>query len=150
MTPITVIKLDHLGHEVFRYQGEELQRDEEKVVLEADFGFERVQVGSLVILKGDRFIETYYTRRWYNVFEVHDNDDDSLKGYYCNVGYPAQLQDGQVSYRDLALDLVVLPDGRQQVLDEDEFEALALPQAVRQKALEGLKQLQELFGDFPK
>ena len=120
------------------------------MVLEADFSFERVQVGGLVILKGDRFIETYYTRRWYNVFEVHDRDDDSLKGYYCNVGYPAQLQDGQVSYRDLALDLVVLSDGQQQVLDEDEFEALALPEAVRRKALEGLKQLQELFGDFPK
>jgi predicted RNA-binding protein associated with RNAse of E/G family len=147
MTPIIVIKFDHLGHEVFRYQGKQLQRDAEKVVLEAFFGFERVQAGSLVILKGDRFIETFYARRWYNTFEVHNREDDSLKGYYCNVGYPAELLEGQVSYRDLALDLVVMPDGRQQVLDKDEFEALPIEDDVRQQALEGLKQLQGLFKD---
>jgi predicted RNA-binding protein associated with RNAse of E/G family len=122
-----------------------LQRDAEKVVLEAFFSFERVQAGNLVILKGDRFIETFYTRRWYNTFEVHDREDDNLKGYYCNVGYPAVLQDAQVSYRDLALDLVVMPDGSQQVLDEDEFEALPITDEVRRQALEGLKQLQGLF-----
>ena len=30
----------------------------------------------------------------------------------------------QIRYVDLALDLLVFPDGRQLVLDEDEFEAL--------------------------
>lgn len=148
MTPISVRKLDHTGKEVFRYEGQQLQRDAEKVVLEAYFGIERVVAGDLEILKDDRFIETFYTRRWYNTFEIHDAKDDHLKGYYCNVGFPAVLDGDSVSYRDLALDLVVMPDGNQQVLDRDEFETLPIEVDVRQQALEGLRELKELFRGY--
>lgn len=146
--PIMVRKLDHSGLEVFRYQGRQLQRDAEKVVLEAYFGFERVVAGDLLILKGDRFIETFYTRRWYNTFEIHEAHDDHLKGFYCNVGFPAVLDGDTVSYRDLALDLVVMPDGSQQVLDRDEFQGLEIEEDVRQNALTGLKELQQMFRGF--
>jgi predicted RNA-binding protein associated with RNAse of E/G family len=45
------------------------------------------------------------------------------------------LEHGLVAAEDLALDVFVLPDGTLYVLDEDEFEALALPQEERQAAL---------------
>jgi hypothetical protein len=45
----------------------------------------------------------------------------------------------------LALDLLVFPDGRQIVLDEDEFNALPLSEAERQSALAALAELQALF-----
>lgn len=145
MRSITVIKNDFLGREVFRYQGHQLQRDEGKVVLEAFFGIERVDVQELVLRQGDRFIETFYTDRWYNIFEIYDGRNDQFKGYYCNIGYPAVLSGNEVSYRDLALDLLVLPDGQQLVLDQDEFEALALPPAVKRASLKGLQEIKWLF-----
>ncbi len=80
-----------------------------------------------IIRTGDRFIETYFTERWYNVFEIHDREDDRLKGWYCNIGRPAVMEsENTISYVDLALDLWVAPDGSQTVLDEDEFDALDL------------------------
>ena len=49
-----------------------------------------------------------------------------LRGWYCNIGKPALLDGDCLSYVDLALDLLVFPDGRQFVLDEDEFLRLDL------------------------
>lgn len=139
---IDVVKRDHLGREVFRYPGQVLALNDTFVQLEAFFTFEAVQVEEIVIKKGDRFIETFYFDRWYNIFEIHSSSDDRLKAYYCNIGYPAVLADGEVSYRDLALDLLVRPDGRETVLDMDEFEALPLDDDDREQALKGLAAVQ--------
>jgi predicted RNA-binding protein associated with RNAse of E/G family len=48
-------------------------------------------------------------------------------------------------FNDLALDLLVFPDGRQIVLDEDEFYSLSLAPQVRQRALTTLGELQTRF-----
>jgi protein associated with RNAse G/E len=58
---------------------------------------------------------------------------------------PAVFEDGVVSYVDLAIDLWVSVDGKQTVLDEDEFNELDLADAVHENARNGLKQLQEYF-----
>ena len=55
------------------------------------------------------------------------------------------MDGGVVSYRDLALDLLVFPDGKQIVLDEDEFEALQIPQADKDEAIAALRELQLKF-----
>ena len=95
-------------------------------------------------------METFYSDRWYNIFEIYDRDDGKLKGWYCNIGKPAVLEDGIVSYVDLALDLWVSADGKQTVLDEDEFEELELDDDTRQNALTGLEDLrQSLKNDKP-
>ncbi len=51
---------------------------------------------------------------------------------------PAEFSDGKIAYIDLALDLLVYPDGRYLILDEDEFEALALPHEQQAKARQAL------------
>lgn len=140
---IDVVKLDHLGREVFRYPGQVLALNDSYVLLEAFFTFRAVEVEEIVLKEGDRFIETFYFDRWYNIFEIHSEADDRLKAYYCNIGYPAMLVDGEVSYRDLALDLLVRPDGRETVLDMDEFEALPLDDATREHALSGLNDVRD-------
>jgi hypothetical protein len=94
--------------------------------------------------RGDRFLETYFTDRWYNIYEIHAREDDSLRGWYCNVGKPALLDGDCLSYVDLALDLLVFPDGRQVVLDEDEFLSLELSIADRRQALAALEELKNL------
>jgi predicted RNA-binding protein associated with RNAse of E/G family len=143
--PILVIKKDIQGRETFRYSGVMLERCPEYVHLEARFNRDDMTIDELLLKRDDRFLETFYTQRWYNIFEIYDRDDGSLKAWYCNVGYPAEIEDGIVSYRDLALDLLVYPGGRQVVLDEDEFEELEVSNEVRLKALKALTELQELF-----
>ncbi|HKY53652.1 MAG TPA: DUF402 domain-containing protein, partial [Anaerolineales bacterium] len=68
-----------------------------------------------------------------------------LKGWYCNIGMPAVIEDGVVSYVDLALDLWVSNNGNQAVLDEDEFNSLTLSKEVRARALKGLEELRRFF-----
>jgi predicted RNA-binding protein associated with RNAse of E/G family len=102
-------------------------------------------VADAVLTRGDRFVETYYARRMYNVFKVFEGAHGPLKGWYCNICRPAHLKAATVAWVDLALDLWVSPDGRQFVLDRDEFEALELSLSERQQALATLARLQRSF-----
>lgn len=145
MAKVTVIKLDHRGQETWRYQGNVIERQSHHIVLEAYFDRQDTQVNGLVLRSGDRFIETYFDNRWYNIFEIHDRTDDHLKGWYCNIGWPAVFQNETISYRDLALDLLVFPDGRQALLDEEEFADLPLKPEEREKAWDALADLRAIF-----
>lgn len=145
MSEVTVVKQDINGKETWRYSGKVLQQTDTCILLEALFNRDDGMFEGIFFKRGDRFVETFYSDRWYNIFEMHDRDDDSLKGYYCNIASPALFDNGIVSYRDLALDLLVYPDGTRRVLDEDEFEALQLDQATREQALRALTELQEQF-----
>lgn len=145
MDSITVRKLNLAGQETWRYTGRVLERHAGRIVLEAEFNREDTPFHEIMLRSGDRFVETFYTDRWYNVFEIHDRDDHRLKGWYCNIGHPAVIEEETVAYIDLALDLLVYPDGRQLLLDEDEFTALALSPEVKQQARLALEELQASF-----
>ncbi len=145
MSQVTVIKQNLEGQETWRYTGQVLERGENYILLEARFNREDTPFHEILLKQGDRFIEIFYTDRWYNIFEIHDRDNDRLKGWYCNIGYPARIDGDKISYIDLALDLLVYPDGSQLVLDEEEFQEMDLTQEVSQKAWEALEKLQEEF-----
>jgi hypothetical protein len=140
-----VLKLNREGNETWRYTGEILYQDQEKVVLQALFNRQDTPFHGITLKNGDRFVETFYLDRWYNIFEIYDRDDDQLKGWYCNIGHPAKMDGQLLSYIDLAIDLLVYPDGRQLVLDEDEFADLSLPAEVSRQALKALGELRERF-----
>ncbi len=138
-------KLDLNGKILIEYEGDEIERGENFIVFQALFTRDDMPFQDVVFKKGDRFVEYYYTDRWYNIFEIYDRDDGKLKGWYCNVGKPAVIEDDVVSYVDLALDLWVSVDGKQTVLDEDEFDRLILPKTLRNDALQGLADLKHHF-----
>lgn len=143
---ITVIKNDHAGHEVWRYSGRVLEQGMTWVKLEARFNRADLRTPYHAFRRGDRFVEWYYSDRWYSIFEMHDVDDDHLTGWYCNFSRPAVLTPEAIRADDLALDLFVAPDGTLTVLDEDEFAALPIDDATRaqvQRALEALTRLVE-------
>ena len=136
----------NLAEEVtWQYEGVVLSRAENAITLEALFNRDDMPFMDIVLKRNDRFVETFYSDRWYNIFEIYDRDDGKLKGFYCNIGKPAVIEDDFVSYVDLALDLWVSTDGRQTVLDENELEALNLDSELKQKVYAGLKELQGLF-----
>ena len=142
---ITVLKRNPAGEVTWQYRARLLRREPNALVLEARFNRPDLPFMGTVFKRNDRFVETFFTDSWYNIFEIHDRDDGGLKGWYCNIGRPAVLDGATLSYVDLALDLWVDPDGRQTLLDEDEFAALELDPETRRQALAGLEQLKQYF-----
>jgi hypothetical protein len=146
MTTITVLKLNHEGKEITRYTGELLEQTPTSVCLQATFQRPRTDLGVIVFEPGDRMIEWFYTDRWYNIFEVQEGESGRVRGWYCNVTRPAIIEGEVVKADDLEVDVVVAPDGTVTLVDEQEFDALNLPdkdrmvvfaavQAIRQRVL---------------
>ena len=74
--------------------------------LEAPFNGPETPFMGTFIKHGDRFVEVYYTDRWYNIFEMYDRDDGRRKDWYCNIGRPAVMEtEIVISHVDLVLDL---------------------------------------------
>jgi protein associated with RNAse G/E len=141
-----IVQKKNLADEVtWQYEGVVLRREENLVVLEALFNRPDTPFMNIILKTNDRFVETFYSDRWYNIFEIYDRDDGQVKGWYCNIGKPAVIGDGVVSYVDLALDLWVALDGKQTVLDEDEFKELDLNDELRSNSLNGLNEVKVLF-----
>jgi protein associated with RNAse G/E len=120
---VHVRKLRPDGSQAFAWDGVVLRCDESGIVLRAQFNVDLVDLGFTTFRRGDEFIEFYYWDRWYNVFQV-SSPDGTLKGWYANVGLPAELRAAELVYVDLALDVWANPDGTFVVLDEDELDAL--------------------------
>ncbi len=144
---VLVLKLNVAGEETWRYTGRILERGPNWLRLEAFYNRPDTPFHGIVLAQGDRFLETYYTDRWYNIYEIHDRLTGELKGWYCNVTRPAVFEDAQISYVDLALDLLVYPDRVRLVLDEDEFAVLPIDEETRKKAISALHDLERVFAE---
>ncbi|MEJ5202411.1 MAG: DUF402 domain-containing protein [Anaerolineales bacterium] len=142
---VRVVKCNLTGQETWSYQGNLIKRSRDIVLLEAFFNRADLPFHNIVLRQGDRFLEAYFSKRWYNIFEIYDVTDGHLKGWYCNVTKPAIFQEDKISYVDLALDLLVYPDGERLLLDEEEFDALPLDNQTRTKARAALGELQMIF-----
>ncbi len=140
-----VHKLDARGREVYAYPARVLWRGPASITVAAVFRMPNMSVGGLPLATGDCFVETYYANRWYNIFAIYARETSRLRGWYANIGEPVRLSGNHIAYRDLALDLVVLPTGQHVVLDADEFAALPLAPAERRRALAALADLQARF-----
>jgi len=138
---VTVTKLDHESNSVVSYAGQVIYRDDEMVV--ARCLWDRpgpFDLGPFCLEPGDVFLEYYYLGKWFNIFEIRDSAG-GLKGWYCNMTRPMELTDEAIRWSDLALDLLVLPDGQQVLLDQDEFEALRPSVAMRARVKDALDTL---------
>jgi len=122
--PLVVQKLMYDGSKSYRWVGREIQRDDDHLFFTAVFERDGRDLGYVRFEKGDVFYEWYYFDRWYNVFQVYSEAGD-LKGWYCNVTKPARVDDDELTFVVLALDLWVWLEVRYLVLDEDEFDELA-------------------------
>ncbi len=144
MGDVLVYKLDSAGHEVWRYPARVLEHGPNHIRLEAFFNRDDMELGYAVFKRGDRFIETFYSDRWYNIFAVYDRDDGMLKGWYCNICRPAEITETAVRCDDLALDLWVSPSGDELTLDEDEFNALALTEEERRRGTAAANEIRRM------
>ena len=121
---LVVQKLLYDGSPSYRWVGQVLEQGPDFLLFGAVMETAGRDLGYVVFERGDVFYEYYYFDRWYNAFQIYSAAGE-LKGWYCNVTAPAIVTDDTLTFVDLALDLFVYPDGRQLVLDEEEFEDLA-------------------------
>ena len=145
MKNIIVIKQDINNNETWRYEAREILRIENLIMLEAYFNRNDTSILGVTIKNNDRFIEMFFSDRWYNIFEIHDRDDKTIKGWYCDICKPACISDDKITYVDLTIDLFVFPDGSSAILDKDEFNSLQIDQETREQALNSLKNLNDNF-----
>ncbi len=145
MSRMKILKKNLADEVTWQYEGEFVSRTENSVTIEALFNRDDMPFQEIVLKRNDRFVETFYTDKWYNIFEIYDRDDGKLKGWYCNIGKPAVVGDDFISYVDLALDLWVSASGKQTVLDEDELAELDLEDELKRQVYDGLQELQAVF-----
>ena len=142
---ITVSKLNSLGEIKIQYQGEIVEHLSNGVVIQAYWKYPTKELGYTRFEPGDRFIEYYYTNRWFNIFDI-STTDGKRKGWYCNVAEPALIHDDHIEQVDLLLDVWLDPGGGLLLLDEDEFEAdTTLTDKQRKGARQGLHELLQMI-----
>lgn len=122
---VTVTKLNWRGEKVYSWRGDIAAREPGHVALRAEWrGPGTIRVADEVTFEaGDVFYEHYYQARPYGLWQVLTPDEQRLKCWYCNVSTPAEVGDEAISFRDLLLDVLLLPNGAYQVLDRDELAA---------------------------
>jgi len=142
---ITVVKQNPLGEAKVQYQGEIVERTSHKVIIQAYWSRTTKNLGYTSFEPGDRFIEYYYTNRWFNIFDIASTDGER-KGWYCNIAEPAVIFDNRIEQVDLLLDVWVTPKGETLILDEDEFASdTTLNEEQRKGARQGLRDLLEMI-----
>jgi protein associated with RNAse G/E len=107
----------------YSWEGVVMRCDASGIVLRAEFNVDIVERDFATFRRGDVFLEFYFFDRPYNVFQI-SAPDGTLKGWYGNVGLPAELkpESGELEYVDLALDIWANPDGSFVVLDEEDLD----------------------------
>ena len=137
-TSLMVVKLAPDGSEVTRYPGVVLASPAPAPWLgvAAQWVNRRVDLDGLAFIPGDTLHEYFSPNDRFNVFAVFA-PTGRWRGWYANVTYPARLNAATdpptLSWHDLYVDVVVLPDGRVVIRDEDELAAAGL--AKRDPAL---------------
>ena len=143
MTNINIEKHNHNGEFVLTYPGEVVERGETWICLRAVFDRDESNLGFVVFERGDVFLEWFFTDQWYNIFQVHVGETETLKGWYCNITRPAHFDEDRVYSDDLELDVFVMPNGTIILLDEEEFSALNLSTDERMAALRAIQDIRQ-------
>jgi hypothetical protein len=84
------------------------------------------RVAEVALPPGTLTVAYYWTGRPYNVYHWIAPSGETL-AYYFNLSGPVRLGRDRLEWEDLEVDVLVTPDGRVQVLDDDAVPAAAAP-----------------------
>jgi protein associated with RNAse G/E len=102
-----------------------------------------VVVENLRLPAGTVSLGYFWAARPYNIYHWLTPEGVTL-GYYINIGDQVQIADGRIAWRDLVVDLLILPEERLQILDENELPAELEP-ALRATIMRIKEQLAETY-----
>lgn len=140
---VIVEKRDENGQKGVRYSGQLVTRGSNFICLHALFRYGDTDRGNIRMRVGDIFTEWFYSDRWYNIFRVQHGVTGELRGFYCNITRPATIRLDRVWSDDLALDCTVNQAGEMVILDEDEYQALALDSTEDMEVRAALSEIRE-------
>src|SRR3954452_12969094 len=115
---ITVQVLKHDGSRHRQWRARLRERNNDLIVLDAEFDVDVSHELMGEIARGTRTVEYYWLDRWYNIFQFL-NDDGSTRFYYCNVNTPPKFDGLTLTYVDLDIDVLVHCDFSYRILDLD-------------------------------
>ena len=138
---VTVTIQDLAGNLVRAYRAHEVERRNAELILEAQYDGQEQELGDTTLEPGDRLLIRFYENRLYNVVQIHDGDDDQLKGWHCNFMRPASIDNGAVSAQDLSLSVFVRPDRGNVVLNRPQFQTLDIDEDERRDVKDTLAAL---------
>lgn len=95
-------------------------------------------VADLVFPKGGYTAGHFWVDRPYNVY--HWLENGRTLAHYFNVGIVDEISETRVAWRDLIVDVLVKPDGRIEILDEEEVPP-DLPSEHRRTIARALEQI---------
>ena len=130
-TEFSVVKLAPDGTEAARYVAHMLAEPVSPpwLALGTTWIRDPVHLDGLNFLPGDTMLEYFSPAHWFNAFAVYGPDGEH-RGWYANVTYPATIDPATnpptLTWHDLYLDVVLLPDGELTTRDEEELEAAGL------------------------
>jgi predicted RNA-binding protein associated with RNAse of E/G family len=124
---LTIVKLDPGGVEVARYDGTVVAAGVPPwIAVRAVWAHRLVELDGLRFVPGDTLIEYFSPVDPFNGFAVYA-PDGALRGWYANVTFPTHLDPATdpptLTWHDLFLDVVALPDGAIALRDDDELAA---------------------------
>ena len=107
----------------------------ELVALEDTYGIlryhiaKRAAAGEIVLLPGTVTYAVYWIERPYNVYWWRNPQGKTL-AFYCNIADSTRLSADEFHWRDLTLDVLILPGGEITILDQEQLPA-DLPGSLR-------------------
>jgi len=81
------------------------------------------KVGSIILYPGTLSYGFFWRNRPYTLYKW--KKDEKIIGNYFNVADAVRISKGTISWRDLVVDILVLPSGRNEVLDEDQLQNIS-------------------------
>lgn len=124
--PISILKRHPDGREATSYPGIVMASDAPGpwVAIRAEWVRDIVELDGLRFVPGDTLHELFSPAHPFNAFAVI-SPEGTIRGWYANVTHPATLDTTTdpwtLTWHDLYLDLIGLPDGGYTIRDEDEL-----------------------------
>lgn len=116
---ICIEKKQTLSGEIQTYSCELVRLDDNfgvlKYVIDREYTVADVQLAP-----GDVTIALYWTDRPYTLYTWNPSGNDAIV-YYFNIADRVVLSQGEFSWRDLAVDILIDGSGEKHILDEDEI-----------------------------
>jgi hypothetical protein len=118
----TITEIKHtLAGERKTFDCELLQRSASEVVVIYRMPRD-VQLEDILLRRGTVSLGYFWADRPYNAYHWVDQRLDSVALYF-NISDRTHIGEQSIEWRDLAVDILISPDGRCRVLDEDELPA---------------------------
>lgn len=120
MTKDAILEVkETLGGEIQTFRCREVARSSIEAVILYEI---RVPLGieDLTLPAGTLSLGYFWTDRDYNAYHWFNPSGETL-GIYFNISDSTRIGKGEVRWRDLAVDVLVTPDGQCRVIDEDQI-----------------------------